>query len=103
MRAVQREWAVVRLPVLVVELADFVGLQHELLLQFVGGQRVLQQLNLQPRRLVEDLRQDNETSQPFLFPRASCTRMREPENGSQKLLGGESNKALTIATIKPVF
>lgn len=36
----------VSLPVLVVELSDLVGLHHELLLQLVGGQGVLKQLNL---------------------------------------------------------
>ena len=37
------------------ELADLIGLDHELLLQLVGGERVLQQLDLQPGRVIQDL------------------------------------------------
>lgn len=43
------------LPILIVEFTDLIGLHHELLLQFIRGQRVLQQLNLQPGCLIQNL------------------------------------------------
>ena len=48
-------------PVLVVQLADLIGLNHQLLLQLVGGQRVLQQLDLQAGRLVQHLETHKDT------------------------------------------
>ena len=52
-------------PVLVMQLADLIGLHHQLLLQLVGGQRVLQQLDLQPGRLVQDLESHTHTNIHF--------------------------------------
>lgn len=43
------------LPILIVEFTDLIGLHHELLLQLVCGQGVLQQLNLQPGCLIQNL------------------------------------------------
>ena len=61
-------------PVLVMQLADLIGLHHQLLLQLVSGQRVLQQLDLQPGRLVQDLESHTHThiytllTSPFAKP-----------------------------------
>lgn len=50
--------SVVFLPVLGSQLADLSRLQQQLLLQLVGRQRVLQQLDLYTRRLVQHLVED---------------------------------------------